>query len=56
MIKEDQKFPAENALLGRFERIADDRLIAEELGSLLGRAPHQLRTSALGAHQPSVPP
>ena len=39
MVQEDQKFPAENALLGRFERVADNATIAEELGTLLGRAP-----------------
>ena len=39
MLHEDQKFPAENALLGRFERVSDNLTIAEELGSLLGRAP-----------------
>ena len=39
MVQEDQKFPAENALLGRFERIGDNATIAEELGTLLGRAP-----------------
>ena len=35
----DQKFPAEIERLGRFERVADDAAIEEELGSLLGRAP-----------------
>ena len=39
MLHEDQKFPAESALLGRFERVSDNLTIAEELGSLLGRAP-----------------
>jgi CRP/FNR family transcriptional regulator, cyclic AMP receptor protein len=39
MIQEDQKFPAENALLGRFERVADNATIVEELRTLLGRAP-----------------
>jgi CRP-like cAMP-binding protein len=39
MVQEDQKFPAENALLGRFERVGDNATIAEELGTLLGRAP-----------------
>ena len=39
MIADDQKFPAENAMLARFERVADDAGIADELGSLLGRAP-----------------
>ena len=39
MVQEDQKFPAENALLGRFERVSDSATIAEELATLLGRAP-----------------
>jgi CRP/FNR family cyclic AMP-dependent transcriptional regulator len=39
MVLEDQKFPTENALLGRFEKVSDNLTIAEELGSLLGRAP-----------------
>lgn len=39
MVQEDQKFPADVDKLGRFERIADEAVIAEELGSLLGRAP-----------------
>jgi hypothetical protein len=39
MVQEDQKFPAENALLARFERVSDNAAIAEELATLLGRAP-----------------
>ena len=39
MSHEDRKFPAENALLGRFEKVSDNLTISEELGSLLGRAP-----------------
>jgi CRP-like cAMP-binding protein len=39
MTANDQKFPAENAILSRFERIAENAGIARELGSLLGRAP-----------------
>jgi CRP-like cAMP-binding protein len=39
MLHEDRKFPAENALPGRFERVSDHLTIAEELTSLLGRAP-----------------
>ena len=39
MVLEDQKFPASADLLGRFDRIADNGTIAEELGTLLGRAP-----------------
>ena len=39
MVQEDQRFPASADALGRFERIADNAAIAEELGSLLGRAP-----------------
>jgi CRP-like cAMP-binding protein len=39
MLQEEQKFPAENALLGRFERVSDNLTITEELRSLLGRAP-----------------
>lgn len=39
MVEEDQKFPASVDKLGRFERVSDNTTIAEELGSLLGRAP-----------------
>ena len=39
MVLEDQKFPADADKLGRFERVADNKIITEELGTLLGRAP-----------------
>jgi CRP/FNR family transcriptional regulator, cyclic AMP receptor protein len=39
MVLEEQKFPAVSTLLGRFEKVSDNQTIAEELGSLLGRAP-----------------
>ena len=39
MISVDEKFPAENALLARFERVSDNAEITQELASLLGRAP-----------------
>ena len=39
MVEEDQKFPASVDKLGRFERVSDNVTIAEELGTLLGRAP-----------------
>ena len=39
MVQEDQKFPATADVLARFERIADNKSIADELGTLLGRAP-----------------
>jgi CRP-like cAMP-binding protein len=39
MVQEDQKFPASVDKLGRFERVADNATISDELGSLLGRAP-----------------
>src|SRR5215212_936694 len=39
IVEADQKFPASVDKLGRFERVSDNITIAEELGSLLGRAP-----------------
>ena len=39
MVLENEKFPGTVDMLGRFERVADNGTIAEELGSLLGRAP-----------------
>ncbi|MGZ9014603.1 MAG: cyclic nucleotide-binding domain-containing protein [Burkholderiales bacterium] len=39
MGQEDQKFPSEVDKLGRFERIAANAEVTEELGTLLGRAP-----------------
>jgi len=39
MVEQGQKFPADVDKLGRFEKIADNGAIAEELGTLLGRAP-----------------
>ena len=39
MVLEDQKFPVDADKLGRFERVADNKAIGEELGTLLGRAP-----------------
>src|SRR5918996_73633 len=39
VIQEEQKFPASMDTLGRFERVANNAAISEELGSLLGRAP-----------------
>ena len=39
MVLEDQKFPADVDKLGRFEKVSDNAAIAEELGTLLGRAP-----------------
>jgi CRP/FNR family transcriptional regulator, cyclic AMP receptor protein len=39
MVLEDQKFPVDADKLGRFERVADNKAITDELGTLLGRAP-----------------
>ena len=39
MVQPNEKFPASLDQQGRFERIAEDAAIGEELGSLLGRAP-----------------
>ena len=39
MLQDDEKFPPDVDKLGRFERVSDNTTIAEELGSLLGRAP-----------------
>ena len=39
MVLDDQKFPADVDKFGHFERVADNAAIAEELGTLLGRAP-----------------
>ena len=39
MVQAEQKFPAQNDALQRFERVADNAIVAEELGTLLGRAP-----------------
>ena len=39
MVLENQKFPVDVDKLGRFERVADNKAITEELGTLLGRAP-----------------
>ena len=39
MVQDDLKFPAEADTLHRFERVADSSAVAEELSTLLGRAP-----------------
>jgi CRP/FNR family cyclic AMP-dependent transcriptional regulator len=39
MVQPIEKFPSSLDELGRFDRVADDAAIEEELGSLLGRAP-----------------
>jgi CRP/FNR family cyclic AMP-dependent transcriptional regulator len=39
MVEAEQKFPADADVLQRFERVADSAEVAEELGTLLGRAP-----------------
>ena len=39
MVQDDLKFPAENEILHRFERVADSGEVSEELSTLLGRAP-----------------
>ncbi|HUP93371.1 MAG TPA: cyclic nucleotide-binding domain-containing protein [Burkholderiales bacterium] len=39
MVQIDEKFPADEHQLRRFERVADNAAVAEELATLLGRAP-----------------
>ena len=39
MVQDDLKFPPETDTLHRFERVADSAAVAEELSTLLGRAP-----------------
>ena len=39
MVQIDEKFPADADQLRRFERVADNAAVAEELATLLGRAP-----------------
>lgn len=39
MLQEEQKFPATADALSRFERVADNAAVTEELNTLLGRAP-----------------
>jgi CRP-like cAMP-binding protein len=39
MVQEAQKFPTDADELNRFERVADNAEVTDELGTLLGRAP-----------------
>ena len=39
MVQEDTRFPPDLDKLGRFERVSEHAVVAEELGTLLGRAP-----------------
>ena len=39
MVQDDLKFPPETDIIHRFERVADNAEVAEELSTLLGRAP-----------------
>ncbi len=39
MVQAEEKFPGTTDALSRFERVADNAAVAEELGTLLGRAP-----------------